>query len=921
VQAVLLGRARECAAIERVLAAVTQPVAAVLVLCGPPGIGKTSLLDWTAGTATDMDLLRARALEGEQHNRWALLRQMMKKVPVDIATLVPSQQDALGAVAAGISDDPVAAALAFVALLSAAATARPLLVVVDDVHWADEASRFALRFVARRIEHEPVAMLFAEEEVGSGAGPLPALRVTGLSPIDAVTLVEGQMDTRVAEEVAAATDGNPLAMLELGRALSPAQRRGSEPLGAVVLLSDALRRTYERTVLPLTEEQRYLLLVVAAEPGLERRRFDAVARAVGVDERQVDRVLATGLLTCDDHRLEYTRAAMRDVVYEQAPSAVRRRAHRDLADVSHGELEADHRAWHLAAAADGSDEGAAAALEVAAQRARGRNDPWGAGDALIRAAELSADRARRVARLRAAGAAYASGDLNEAALQAYERALAEAEEPDRVGIQIAMSAPRLLVSIDPETPVELAGLAAQIRDTDPLHASALDGLAALTCLTLGELEKGRALTSRALCGHPEPGLRVEQLAHVVDALLAALGGDRDRAARALLEVRSPPPEVWQSRSIFLFEDLAAEGLVWVNEYSAASRLVMDLVEQSRDANAMVVLSRALNIRADLYLRTGHWDAAHADASESVAIAGEIDARGPLAFALAVTARLEAALGRSDDARWHGHESLAQTETVGLRMNTLWAHSALGFLALGLGDGGGAIRWLEEARTFAESQDVRSIVATPWAPDLVEAYSRVGRRDDARRLVDQLEAWDPAAQGPLAEALVARSRALVVEAGADDHFARALDAHGGVLAPFERARTLLSKGESLRRERRTAESAPALEEAASVFDRLGAVPWRDRALAELDARRKVVVRSTSSGASALTPQEFRVASEVASGATNREAAAALFLSPRTVEHHLATVYRKLGVRSRSELTRLVATHPDFQIALERERDGR
>jgi DNA-binding CsgD family transcriptional regulator len=404
------------------------------------------------------------------------------------------------------------------------------------------------------------------------------------------------------------------------------------------------------------------------------------------------------------------------------------------------------------------------------------------------------------------------------------------------------------------------------------------------------------------------------MASAVSAIAATLAGDSARAVPRLRAAVEPPTPPWRRSSTLVFEDLVAGALAWAGENSDASRVLEAIIAQSHERQAVSVLCRALAARADLFFRTGYWDAALADATHAVELGRDLRVAGPTAYALAVTSRIEAAFGREDDARRHGLEAVTTAEAAGLTMNAFWARGALGFLAIGLGDVAGSIPWLEEARDYAADHGVGLLMAVPWAPDLVEAYARAGRVAEARAVVESLGSG-VAEQGPLPRAVVARAQGLVATTEVEPRFRAALDAHAQVLAPFELARTQLVFGEWLRRERRVTEAETLLHEAATTFERLGAARWRARALAEREARGRRT-RPATRPTGELTPQEYRVASAVAAGATNREAAAALFLSPRTVEHHLAAVYRKLGVRSRSELTRLVATDPDFQVATER-----
>jgi DNA-binding CsgD family transcriptional regulator len=916
----LLGRGRECGAIEHLIGAAAEPVASVLVLRGALGVGKTTLLRWAIDVGAALHHVPVVGFEGEQHFRWAVLQPMVRHLDEVLPALLPWQSDALTDVLHGAGADPTLVGAALVALFSAAAVEQPLLVTVDDVQWMDQLSRDALRFAARRIEHEPVVVLMAVEDDDASiafAESFPELAVRGLSPIDAVTLLDGQVDTRVAEQLALVTEGNPLAMREIARQLSPEQRAGIAPLSSDLPISEVIKRGFARHAQDLSDEQGLLLLLAAAEPGLDAAKFRAAAAAAGADPSLTDSLMKPGLLSIgSDERVRFTRPLVRDSVYLSARPGERRLVHRALATVGTADADEDVRAWHLAEAADGPDAGAARALGAAATRATRRGDSPAAAHALMRAALLSSERQDKVRYLVAAGSAFVAGNLNEQAIAAFEQGLAlTVDQREQAEIEIALAGPRLAASGSPRGFVELARLAGHVELIDATRASSLYSVAALTALAAGEIRSARSLCRRALDHAPHARIGTARMAGALSGMLSAFAGDCGRATQELLVFSEVDDDTWRRGSGEVFEDLVAEALAWVGEYSASSRLVTSLVERSRDSNALLLLARALVVRADLYLRTGYWDAALADAHESATFASELSAPGPKAFALAVMARIEAGIGRTADARRHGLESLEAAEGSDLAMNAFWAEAALGFLALTQGRGPEAVARLERARAFAEQEELVLVVAVPWAPDLVEAYLRVGRVDDARQLVSQLEDREVGAQGSLAAALLARCRGLVASDHADEHFETALAAHGTVLAPFERGRTVLAYGEWLRRERRVAESVPKLESAAAIFRGLGATPYHERATAELDAHGRRSAPSPGGGRSGLTPQEFRVACTVAAGATNREAAASLFLSPRTIEHHLANIYRKLGIRSRSELARRVTTDPDFVVELD------
>ncbi len=375
----LLGRGRECGAIDRVLRSVA-PAAAVLLVRGPAGVGKSALLEWAAASSS-VQALWLRCTEGQQHLRWSALRELVELLDVGLDGLIPWQRDTLAAALNGAAADPLAVGATLVALLSIAASVRPLLVLIDDAQWLDEASRSALRFAARRIDYDPVVLLMGEtvdETDDVTAESFPVLVVRGLSPIDAVTLLEGQVATKVAEELARVTEGNPLAMLEIARGLSPAQRSGAADLGSVLPLSEVLLRTFERRTAGLSDEQRRVLVLAAAEPDLDAGRLRAATAEAGIDPELVEAVVASGVLERDtDGQLRFARPLLRDAVYHNADPDDRRRAHRAFAAVTTGAADVDRRAWHLSAAADGPDPEAARALEASAVRAGARGDAAG----------------------------------------------------------------------------------------------------------------------------------------------------------------------------------------------------------------------------------------------------------------------------------------------------------------------------------------------------------------------------------------------------------------------------------------------------------------------------------------------------------------------------------------------------------------
>jgi DNA-binding CsgD family transcriptional regulator len=901
------------------LASVREESIAALVLRGAPGIGKTALLAWTIEAAAPMRSVAIHCTREDAPTRWSTTRALVAQLEDSLPELLPWQVERLtGAVSDVVPIDPLTVGAALTTLVSQVSRDTPLLVVIDNAHWADSGSRDALRFLARSIRHEHVVLVLAVDEGGSDgfSDVLPVMDIGGLSPIDAAELLDDPIDTRVAEQLARITDGNPLAMLEIAAQMSDEQRAGAAPIGSVLPLGEELLRGFARQTERLSPDQRRLLLLVAADSELDEAALRTGARHAGLDPALIPTLVRPGLLVAGvDGRIRFSRPLQREAIYQEAGPDARRAMHAVLAVMY--ATTTDQHARHLAAAAArGPDHQAAEALESMAARALGRGDPAAAGASLLRAAELSDSLDGQVRRLTGAGSAFSLADDNRRAIESFDRALMLTSDPGvQAEILIARAAPRLATDPSARGYQELTQIATRVETTHPAQATWLRSLASMSALATGRFREARRLCRETLERAPAAPSQAVTMTAALAARLLVLSGAVEEGLGPLFTVDPPDPRVWLGRSTLVFEDLVANALAWLGEFSASSRLTASLVDESRAANAVGVLARALGARADLYVRTGHWDAALADANEAYTLARELGSHGVAALALGLLARLEAGRGSFADARRHGFEALELTQQLDLIGLEFWTRGALGFVALSEGRGPEAVGHLEAARAFAEREEVRLLVAVPWAPDLVEAYARVGRMDEARRLVSELDDQGAARQGALPAAFMARSRGLVTSGDAYEEFATAINAHKAVAAPFERARTLLLLGERLRRDRRAAQAVTHLEEAAVAFARLGATPWGQRANAELEAEGKLAPSAPREGRRSLTPQEFRIALAVARGGTNREVAGSLYLSPRTVEHHLANVYRKLGVRSRSELARRVTTDPEFNVELD------
>lgn len=910
--ATLVGRARERERLERLLGDATRGRGGSCIVSGPPGIGKSALLTWTIGHAGGFRVVHATCAEHDAERAYCTVRSLIEPLDTDVERVVEHHRRTLQGVlgrgpAAAV--DGLAVGGALVGLLALVAETAPLLVVVDDVHWIDASSGETFAFAAPRLCDEPVVMLFAtrDAEPDPFRGRLPAMQLAGLSGVDAAELLGPGVRTRVAERLARATNGNPLAMLETAQQLSDEQRRGDVPLPDTLTLGDVLLRGFLHRTEGASDAERRILLLSAADPHLTLSQLREAASAAGSPPSALADVLQRDVLTVDRRRLvRFAHPLLAHAVYQHASDGERRAAHGALASVF-TDSDVDRRAWHLARSVDGPDASAAAALVAAASTARSRSDHLAAGEALARAAYLSTGDAR-VRRLREAGVAFADGGAADRALACFQAAFALVDDlPTRADIALERARP-LVFDVGPAAfRDDMTKLARDLEGVDRGRAALVTVLAAFPAFMDADVPGARELCERAIALDPRGHGIAAGFASIGLGIARVAGGDVEDQAASLVERATALAATPLGPATVGLADLLAGALVWIEEFSAASHLLSAMVDSARRLSALSMLAFALVVRADLYHRTGHWQAALADAVEANELSREVRI-APVAYSLVQRARVEVSVGDLVDAREHAEAGMRLALEGGLGAARYSAHATLGSLELTAGRLHAAVTQLEACRAFAREHGVRLVTAVPWAPDLVEAAVRSDRADVAHAVVDQLDRDEAVAQSPLARAFVHRCRGLVAERGYAEEFAAALDAHAGGRVPFEQARTELCFGERLRRDRRSRDARVHLERAAETFGALGARPWSER------ARRELGLRGSTGGTrrvgERLTPQQFRVAVAVGNGATNREAAAALFLSPRTVEQHLLRVYQALGIRSRAELVRLVATDPEF-----------
>jgi DNA-binding CsgD family transcriptional regulator len=889
--------------IEELLEGARAGRSGVLVVLGEPGIGKSALLDHAARSAEGMLVLRAVGLDAESELAFAGLHQLLRPVLDRVDALPARQAGALrGALGVGAEpvDDRFLISVAVLGLLSEAGGDGGLLCVIDDAQWLDEPSLDALLFAARRLQADPVAVLFAARTGGARdlrPTGLPELRVGPLEPEAARGLLEERavaaLAAAVAAELLAGAGGNPLALIELPASLSPGQLSGRDVLPSPLPAGDRVEEAFLGRARALDERAQALLLIAAADDTGELAIVQAAAEVFGLGAVECDAAERAELIAIERGRLTFRHPLVRSAVYRAATFSSRRAVHRALA-VALG-AHADRRAWHVAAAALGPDEPAAAGLERSATEAALRSGHATAAAALERAAELSGDEVARGRRLIAAAEqSWLAGrhDRMTALLDRAEPSVTTAEQ--RIAIGYLRGSHALACGAPDDAYDLLVAGASRVIDRDPARALELLVRAAFA----GRIEWAPEV--RRLASEPAaPATDRERLmAAVVIGSSAVLMDDFEGAAAPLAE------------ACRLAAAVEGPGLVMTAAAAAAYRGDVELgevfyaraVAQARAAGSIGPLPVALNGLGIMQCCIGRLVAASASAAEGLELACQTGQENIACYQLALAARLAGLQGRDDDCQKLALEALAVARDRGLRMQASMATWALGEVELARGRAEEAL-----ARLLAIDRDPAIAHPGVWLyalPHVVEAAVRTGASAVARSGLARFGRWADACGSPWARPQVARLEALVApDAGAEVRFEDALERHALGGGPLERARTQLLYGEWLRRQRRRVDSRVQLRAALETLDSLDIDLWATRARNGLRASGETARKREPSTIDQLTAQELQVAQLVSHGTTNREVAAQLFLSPRTIDYHLRNVFRKLGLTSRHQLAPL------------------
>ena len=897
----LRGRSNESALVVRLLARLGSGQGGALVVRGDPGIGKTALLEYAMQRAKGCRVARAWGVESEMELPFASLHQLCVPMLDRVERLSEPERETLRTafgLSAGAAPDVARIGLAVLSLLSEVAAEQPVICLVDDTQWLDRASTQALAFAARRLMAESVAMVFATRAARDELSGLPEVLLEGLGVTDAQALlaeaVGGPLDARVRDRIVAEARGNPLALLELPRGLTPAQLAGGFGL-TETSLSGRIEETFRHRLEALPTGSRQLLLVAAADPVGDAALVWRAAERLGVGPGDAPPAAAAGLAEIADE-VEFRHPLVRSTVYGTASLGERQRVHRALADATDPDLDPDGRAWHRAHAATGPDEDVAAELERAAGRAQARGGVAAGAAFLERAAALTPEPARRAQRALTAAQAKQQAGAPDAALELL--AVVDSGPPDDIR-RAQADLLRGQVAFTTRRSAAAAGLlVGAARQFEPLDArfardTYLEALSA--AVYAGRLTSDGgilAVATAALAAAPTCEPRRPQ-----DLLLDGLAIFITEGYEAAAPILRQAVTVFRDEEVSPQEaqrwlGLAAHAAIVLWDHDSWDRLTARLLSSAREAGALAALPIALNSRVGVHLHAGEFAAAASLIDEVQAITeatgSEMAPYGAISLACLRGRQVEATA--LIEATWN------QVVVRGEGMALTFMQWATAVLHNGLGRYDDAFAAAEEAAAHPEE-----LWSSLWLHELIEAAVRSGRGDRAAAALHALSRMARASGTDWALGIEARSGALLAEGdGADALYREAIDRLGRARLPVALARAHLLYGEWLRRRRRRVEAREQLGAAHEMLSTIGLEAFAQRAERELLATGASARRRTRETSSRLTAQEAQVARLAREGLSNPEIGARLFISKRTVQHHLRMAFSKLDINSRSQL---------------------
>jgi DNA-binding CsgD family transcriptional regulator len=927
---VLLGRQSERAAIDGLLRAARDGRGGTLVLRGEPGVGKTALLDYAAGQAPGLLVVRVSVAEAEMKLAFAALHQTLLPLLDRLGVLPGPQRDALRRVLGlegGAPPSRFLVSLAVLTLIRETAAGQPMLLIVDDAQFLDAESAQVLAFVARRLSADAVATLFAVREPARLTVPLddlPSRWMRGLPEPESrelfLSLVGGLPDEPVIGRVVAETGGNPLALAGVaGEVAAGRLTAGSLPPGPLPV-GQRLTERFLRPVRELPESSQALLLLAAAEPSGNGNLIWLAAARLGLDPAAADPAEASHLAVFEQEIILHP--LVRSAVYHGAPVRERRRVHGALAEVLDFGADADRRAWHRSAAVARPDEQIASELERSAECAWDRSGYAASGALLARAAELTPQNGRRAERMVAA----ATAELWAGAFRRARELLAGADPhlthpAGQARARVLDGRIRFALGQGGEAPAILLQAARALQPHDPQHARAVMLEALEAALYAGRTATGAGVAEIASAAAatvplaPPPQTMTDRL---LAGYAAVLTGNRSAGAPLLRRIigdllgggepGTAAPRTGGSST----GETGTQTVRWLTLACRAAGELLDdqawhalasrCVRLARDAGELAELPRALKLLGVSELLSGHFAAAEACRAEELKVSMATGGWGILGTAARTDVSVLAWRGREAETRAAAAQLAHDGAEHGRGIAISLSLHALATLELGLG------RYQEAtAHGLDIYQEDPFFHGTLALPGLIEAAVRAGRRPVAAAALDRFAGRAQASGTPWAAGLLARSRALLAsETAAEPLYREAISQLQGTPAAPDLARAHLLYGEWLRRQRRRRDARTELRTAWEMLHSMGAAAFAARAEGELRATSERAQRGSAASVT-LTPQEAQIAALVAQGASNREVAEQLFISVCTVEYHLRKVFRKLGVSSRAKLVRALLQH--------------
>ncbi|MEV6967262.1 LuxR C-terminal-related transcriptional regulator [Hamadaea sp. NPDC051192] len=903
----LRGRNREADAIAGLLAGAAAGRGGALTICGELGLGKSALLDHAGRTATGFAVLRTAGVAAEAHLPYAGLIRLLEPLAGGVDRLADEHQRAVRRVLRGEGSpeaDRLPLRLGVLALLGSAG--RPVLCGVDDADLVDPATGDVLAFVARRLSNRPVAALLTTSRPVDG---VRTLRLAALDFADSQALVADRLDLvdeAVAAHLAEIGHGNPQALADLAESLTAAQRAGVAPPPRGLPGGSPLRQAYRARVESLPPETRDLLLLAATEEAMHTSTLARAAEAAGLGLGALSPAELSGVVRVADGVVTFPQPLVRLTAYELAPSARRREAHRLLAGLLDRTPDRLRRALHRAAAGHAPDPVLAAEL---AEAAAGNVRPDEAAVALERAADLAGDPQTTATHLVAAArSVWLAGRPAYARclISRVRRALADVArtpQADRVLGQTDL----LLGEIELRSGATAAALDALLAAADrladghrALAVSVLMRASEAACFS-GEYPRIAEVRVRAeALRRPDDSLRLRFVFAQIDGFAATFTGRFDQAGPALRDAIALSERLGEPGA------LAAAGAaaLLLGDDHTALRVTERACVSADAAGDRAVLPVTLELMAYAQFWLGRHDAVRPTCLAGLRAARAGGQENYVGDHLGLLAVLAAVRGETEECRRRLGQLRAPVEAGRVSRPRVLRDWALAVLDLAAGRSAEALSRLAGIADPATGHGhvVVQVLATPW---LVEAAARCGAADLARPAWQAYEQWAEQTGDPARRALARRCQALLAERGspeAEAHFRAALDLHAASDADFEHAHTQLLFGQELRRMRRPRDAREHLHRAWDLFQSTGAVHWTDQVRAELRAAGEPIATPALDASAALTAQQLQIAQLVADGATNREVAAQLFISTRTVDHHMRNIFHRLGIRSRTELVR-------------------